>query len=385
MEKKFIYLDNAATTFPKPECVYKGMDNFIRKYGVNAGRGSHHLSEKAREVIEDTRKEIISLVNLENKDNVIFTPTATIAINQILNGLNWKNIKNVYITPFEHNAIVRTLFSIKEKYNINIIMIPFNNITFELNESEFKVLLSEKKPDMLIMSHVSNVTGYILPIGEILSISKNYNAIKILDCAQSLGLVELDLKKYSFDFVIFAGHKTLYGPFGASGFIYNSLIELKEYIVGGTGSDSTNLEMPKDKPYRYEAGSYNIQAISGLNFALKWIKNTSIQSISNYEKNLINFLINQVKDLPNIELYLPENLDRHVGILALNMHGFEANDLAQILDNDFNIYVRAGHHCAPNIGTFLGGVATKGTLRISLNYFNTKEDINKLIDALHEL
>lgn len=385
MGEDFIYLDNAATTFPKPECVYDGMDNFTRKYGVNAGRGSYYLSEKAREIIEDTRKEIISLVNLENKNNVIFTPSATIAINQILNGLNWNNIKNVYITPFEHNAAVRTLFSIKEKYDINIIMIPFDNLTFELKELEFKVSLAENNPDILFMSHVSNVTGYILPIEKVLCTLKNYDVIKIIDCAQSLGLLELDLKKYSFDFAIFAGHKALYGPFGIGGFIYNSSIELKEYILGGTGADSTNLKMPKEKPYRYEAGSYNIQAIAGLNFAIKWIKNTSIQTIFNHEKKLINLLIDQIENLPNMELYLPKNLDRHIGIIALNVNGFESTDLSQILDEEFNIYVRAGHHCAPNLGNFLSGRATKGTLRISLNYFNTEEDISKLIYSLYSL
>ncbi len=206
---------------------------------------------------------------------MIFSPSATIAINQVLRGLEWNNIKNVYVSPFEHNAIMRTLHSLQKENEFNINIIPFDNMTFELNKDDLRVMYSTKEPDLVIMLHVSNVTGYILPIKECHELGKKYNPINIVDCAQSLGAVKVDVKEdfSECDFIIFAGHKSLYGPFGVGGFIYlNNKIKLKEVITGGTGSDSTNLEMPNESEGFFEAGSYNVYSIAGLNAALKWIK-----------------------------------------------------------------------------------------------------------------
>lgn len=221
MDRK-IYLDNAATTFPKPEVVYSSMDKFLREKCVNAGRGSYNLAQDATNLIDETRKQVLELVNATLDKKVIFSPSATIAINQVLRGLEWNNIKNVYVSPFEHNAIMRTLHSLQKENEFNINIIPFDNMTFELNKDDLRVMYSTKEPDLVIMSHVSNVTGYILPIKECHELGKKYNPINIVDCAQSLGVVKVDVKEdfSECDFIIFAGHKSLYGPFGVGGFIY---------------------------------------------------------------------------------------------------------------------------------------------------------------------
>lgn len=384
-----IYLDNAATTYPKPEVVYASMDKALREECVNAGRGSYKLARKANSLIEDTRKLLLHLINAKiNNEKVIFTPSATIAINQVLRGIKWDGINNVYVSPFEHNAIMRTLHSLGKLNDFNVHIIPFDNLTFELKEAELKVMFAKDNPDMILLSHVSNATGYILPIKQCHDLAEKYNPINIVDCAQSLGVVPVDItEEFSMcDFIIFAGHKSLYGPLGVAGFIsLNNNIDLNETITGGTGSDSTNLEMPKDGEKRYEVGSYNIYAIAGLNAALVWINNTKIKEIFKHEKRLSDILVQELKLINGIEVYVPSNLENHIGIVSFNIEGFEASEVGKILDDEFNICVRTGHHCAPYLGEFLDGMAINGTVRVSVGYFTREDDIKNFIDKIEDI
>ena len=383
-----IYLDNAATTYPKPEIVYKTMDKFLREKCVSAGRGSYNLSRENAKLIDDTRMLLLKLINSDKEGEVIFTPSATISINQVLRGLEWNNIHNVYVSPFEHNAIMRTLHSLKKVYDFNVRVIPFCNLSFELDEDRLKVMFAKNNPDLLILSHISNVTGFILPIQRCHELANQYNPINIVDCSQSLGIVNVDVEgEFSLcDFIIFAGHKSLYGPFGIGGFIQlSNKVTLDEVITGGTGSDSTNLDMPTDDEKRYEAGSYNIYALAGLNAALKWIFNTDINKINTKEKELTNFLIEELKKVDGIEIYLPEDIDKHMGPVAFNISGLSADDVGKILDSDFDICVRTGHHCAPYIGKFLDGQAKVGTVRVSVGYFNNLDEIKRFIDNIKEI
>ena len=386
--EKLIYLDNAATTYPKPEVVYKTMDKFLREQCVNAGRGSYSLAQNAARLIDETRNLIRELVNADANSKVIFSPSATIATNQILRGLNWSYIKNVYVSPFEHNAIMRTLHSLKKSNEFNINIIPFDNMTFELNREELRVMYSQKNPDLVIMSHISNVTGYILPIRECHELGKKYNPINIVDCAQSLGILNPDVKKdfSECDFIIFAGHKSLYGPFGVGGFMaLNNNIKLSELITGGTGSDSINLEMPNDSEAYFEAGSYNMQAIAGLNSALKWIREIGSENIYSHKKLLTEKLIEGLEAIEGIEIYIPENLENHIGTVSFNLSNYSAEDIGKILSDEYGIAVRTGHHCAPFMGEFLDGYAIDGTVRVSLGYFNNTQDVEVFIKAIEDI
>ena len=383
-----IYLDNAATTFPKPEVVYQTMDRFLREECVNAGRGSYKLARNSVELIDETRRLLLELVNANSNDRIIFSPSATVATNQVLRGLNWKDIKNVYVSPFEHNAIMRTLYHLQKYNDFEINIIPFDNITFELKEDDLRVIYSQKKPDLIFMSHVSNVTGYILPIGKCHELAKAYNPINIVDCAQSLGVVDVNVKEEfkECDFIIFAGHKSLYGPFGIGGFyILNSKIVLNEVITGGTGSDSTNLEMPKDSEAYYEAGSYNMHAVSGLNAALKWIKEEGRSNIYAHKKELTDNLICRLEEIDGIEIYIPEDLENHIGVISFNLNGYSADEVGKILSDEYGIAVRTGHHCAPLIGKFLDGYAENGTVRASIGFFNSESDINEFLNCINTL
>ena len=378
-----IYLDNAATTYPKPKMVWDTVDEVNRTCAVNAGRGGYTLARNAMNIIEETRNNLAKLVGLQEQEKIVFTPSVTIAINQILNGIRWENGDYVYVTPYEHNAVARTLKLLENKYNIEVIEIPIDRETLDIDIEAMKYLFSINPPKCICVNCISNVTGYILPVSKILKEAHKYNSINIIDTAQSLGLMDLDVRSMDVDFIVFAGHKSLYGPFGVGGFIYNSQYKLDEFIVGGTGTDSLNLSMPISLPGRYESSSPNIPAIAGLNAALIWRNSQS--DIITREKELSNYAVEKLKTLTKIKLYVPHNIENHIGIISFNLLGYKADEVGMILDQDFNICVRTGYHCAPFIHKWIQDEEYLGTVRISVGYFNTKSDIDKLILALEEL
>lgn len=380
-----IYFDNAATTYPKPECVYTAADECLRNFGVNAGRGTYKAARQASEVIQRTRVALAELVNVRNENNVILSPSATVAMNIVLNGLDYNSNSTVYITPFEHNAVARPLKRLSDIYGFSIEMLPFDRKMQELDMEAMRNNFIVKHPDIVIINHVSNVTGNILPISDIFNASREYGAINILDASQSLGLVPIDLSSQKIDFLVFAGHKNLYGSFGTGGFMYNSGVKLKSFLTGGTGSDSLNLDMPKHLPDFYEPASHDIVSISALSASLSWINNTGIKSIYNHKKELTDYAVHKLSDLSSVTLYLPENRDDHIAIISLTHSDYRPEELADILDNDFDIAVRSGYHCAPYVHKLIGTEDNGGTVRISIGYFNTKDDIDSLINALREL
>ena len=380
-----IYLDNAATTFPKSSRVYDTMDYYLRNKCVNAGRGGYKLAREATMLIDETKKELLDLLGMTNGREVVFTPSATIALNQIIFGLEWDKYKNVYVTPFEHNAVMRPLHRIAESYGIEIRVIPFNRETWEIDYGELDREFAIHNPDYIFMCHMSNVTGYILPCEQIIDCAKQYNALTVVDCSQSLGSIPIEEKVLDADFLIFAGHKSLYGPMGIGGYIGKCSVNLRPVIVGGTGSDSLNLDMPESGSSRYEAASYNIQAIAGLNEAIKWIKDESQPKIRLFKKKITDYLLKRLKEITDVILYIPNDREKHSSIVSFNIKGWTPLDIGIILDEDFSIAVRTGFHCSPLIHDFLGTKELQGTVRVSIGYFNTKEDIDYLIGAINEI
>ena len=345
-----IYLDNAATTFPKAEEVYLAMDMANRNLAVNAGRGSYHLAREANQLIDDTKAMLLKLVNAPNQAKVIFTPSATIALNEILCGIKFQKNDVVYVSPYEHNAVARTLRLIEKRKNIKIIEMPLDLETLEIDIEKLKYMFSKSRPTCVCVTHVSNVTGYILPLEELFILAKEYEAITITDAAQSLGCIDLDLSVLKADFLVFAGHKTLYGPLGIAGFIDANQIDLDEYIVGGTGSDSLNLDMPLNSPNKYESASSNVVAIAGLKAALEDLQSNNRTEV---EKKITEYAIDQLKEIAGIQLYLPQNINQHTSIISFNIEGYKAEDVGMILDEDYGIAVRTGYHCAAYIHKYL--------------------------------
>ena len=375
-----IYLDNAATTFPKPECVYKKLDEANRKLAFNSGRGSYKKTKKISKIIDETREQMASLVGITNANNVVLLSSATEALNKIILGLDYNDGDIIYISPFEHNSIIRPLEFIRKKYNIKIKVLPFDKTTWTLSDSLNDVFALEN-PKYIFMSAKSNVCGYKLPFKEVFEIGKKYNSINILDASQSFG-VDKSINCANTDFIVFAGHKSLYANFGVAGFIITGKDILHPVFFGGTGSDSMNPNMPDELPTKYEAGSKNIVSIIALNESLKWLKCTDVEE---KEIMLTKYLIRRLKEVYKVKIYLPLDEEKCIGVVSINVDGYLPDEVGQILDDEFDICVRTGYHCSPLIHDFIGSKEKNGTVRISLNYFNTEKDIDELINALKTL
>lgn len=376
-----VYLDNAATTFPKPECVYVAMDKMNREGAVNAGRGSYRAAQAASRLIAETKNKIRNLIHVDASIAVIFSPSITIAMNQIVNGLGLRSKAVVYVSPYEHNAVARSLYELSKKNDLLIKELPLDD-NLEIDIERMKYEFAKDKPEAVFCTHVSNVTGYILPVDEIFAESKKHGSINVLDSAQSLGLIEVRADLLDVDIIGFAGHKTLYGPLGIGGFVNVSGIQLKTFIAGGTGSDSLNLEMPSGNEAKFEMASSNIVAIAGLNAALECLDQNKYLK---YEQMITDCLISKLEAIRGVELFLPTDLQKHVGIVSFTIDGFSSEDIGNILDEDFDIAVRTGYHCAPYIHKYLKDEKSLGTIRVGIGQFNTEADVNELCSAISKI
>lgn len=374
-----IYFDNAATTYPKPECVYSRINEAMIK-AFNPGRGSYKVAKEKSKIIEETRQKILKLNNLVNCD-VVFTPSATFSMNQIIFGLNLKKGDNVYVTPFEHNAVMRPLEALKNEKGINVYVIPFDKNTFEVKIDELKNMFVTNKPNVVFSTQISNVIGLLVSYNKIFELSKKYKATNVLDASQGYGIVKL-VGKDNIDFTVFAGHKSLYAMFGIAGYIVHSDIKLKQIFFGGNGSDSLNLNVTEEYPIGYEFGSQNIVAIESLHESIDWIMNTDIYE---HEKELTEYLINKMKTLNNVKLYLPKDESKIFGIVAFNHNNYQSNDVGMILSEDYEICIRTGYHCAPLVHDFIGTRDVGGCCRVSVGYFNNTEEIKKINEKINEL
>lgn len=378
-----IYLDNAATTFPKPEAVYSAMDFANRNQAFNAGRGSYKASKDAMMLIDDVKQKLISLVHANPNSKVVLTPSITIALNEIIQGVDLVRGANIYVSPYEHNAVARVVNLVAEsKEEINIIELPIDARTKEIDIAKTKYLFAKNKPSLVCCVHMSNVTGYILPVAELFELAKNYDAITVLDTAQSLGIIDVDASEINADFIAFAGHKSLYGPLGIGGFVITpNSTKLKATFAGGTGSNSLNLDMPQTSPERYEFASKNIIAVAGLIAALD---DLNVEKNYKHEDRLTKKLIEGLKEIDGVRVY-SENNEKYIGVVSFNVDGYSAEDVGSILDSDYDIAVRTGYHCAPYIHKYLDDKEYVGTVRVGISQFNTDEEIESLLSAISEL
>ena len=356
-----IYLDNAATTYPKPEVVYQELDRANRN-AFNTGRGSYKVARDASNIKESVRNKILKLNNIINA-NVVYTNSATTALNDLIFGIKLNQGDCVYISPFEHNSIIRPLEALKKEKKIDVKVLPFNKDTWELDIEKTKDLFVLNKPSAIFISQVSNVTGYILPYNEVFNLSSEYNSINVLDASQGYGIVKIDDYK-NINYIVFAGHKSLYASFGIAGYIKLKDDELQAHIFGGTGSDTMNPNMPRSFPDGYEAGSPNIVAISSLNASIDWINQTNIYT---HEKELTDYLISKLIELKNVDVYIPNETTNIFGVISFTVKDYIAEDIGKILDEEFDICVRTGFHCAPLIHEFINSVENGGTVRVGLN------------------
>jgi len=376
-----IYLDNAATTFPKPEIVYKTMDTFYRTLGANPGRSGHKMAMLAEKEIEDTRNVIARLFGIKDPGRFIFTFNATDAINMGIKGL-LKSGDHVITTYLEHNAVSRALYGL-EKRKVITITKARNSVEGFIDPDDIK---SAIKPNtkLIVISHAPNVLGTIQPIQEIGNIARENNVIFMVDAAQTTCVCEIDVNKSYVDMLAFTGHKGPLGPTGTGGLYVGERLTLEPWREGGTGFEPASLSQPEELPFKLESGTPNTVGIAGLRAGIEYVLSKGINNIRTHEQKLINKLINVLKHDNRFVLYGTTDISKKVGILSINIKGYKPAEVGAILDQSFDIAVRPGLHCAPFAHQMLG-TFPDGTVRISTGLFNTEDDINQLIKALNKI
>ena len=376
------YFDNAATTFPKPECVYTAMDDFYRQSGGSAGRGGYGKALSAKSLVDETRQSLLALLHCPAKQ-VIFTPTATIALNMIIQGIIATGVKNVYITPFEHNAVTRVLHHFEAQKQIRVMQLSVDPKTLVYDHEKIRYQFADVRPDLVIMSHASNVIGLVSPVEAIAGLARQYGATTVVDMAQTAGLVGLNVGLESIDFAVFAGHKTLMGPTGISGFVMNPAYKLPPVLFGGTGYDSANQDMPDSLPERYEMGTLNTVGVAGLNAALNWLSSQGIDKVRAKEEKKREQLFKLLREYDFLRVVGNVPGREYVGIVSCLMDGI-SSDAAGSVFSERNIAVRTGLQCAPLAHQFLGTFPA-GTIRFSVNCLTSDEDFAELESALDDI
>ncbi|MFQ5963417.1 MAG: aminotransferase class V-fold PLP-dependent enzyme [Candidatus Scalinduaceae bacterium] len=376
-----IYLDNAATTFPKPECVYDAMDKFLREMGANPGRAGHRMSVAAEQEIENARILLARFLGVKDPDRMIFTFNATDAINMGIKGLLCIG-DHVITSNLEHNSVLRPLNGLEKDNVITVTMVENTGDGFISPDDVRKAIKPNTK--LIVLTHASNVLGTIQPIEEIGKIAREGEIIFMVDAAQTAGVCHIDVEEQHIDMLAFTGHKGPLGPPGTGGLCVGEMVKLRAWREGGTGFEPESLSQPDNFPFNLESGTPNSVGIVGLRTGIEFCIKKGIDAIRQHELQLTFRLIKALESDNRFKIYGSLDEKRKVGIVSINIKGLKPNDVAAILDNTFDVAMRPGLHCAPfshqEIGTF-----PEGTIRISPGFFNTMEDIEETIKCLKKI
>lgn len=376
-----IYLDNAATSFPKPKEVATAVYDFIVNNGTSSGRGSYKKAMQSDYIVYECRKLIGKLFNFDNPKKVVFTSNVTDSLNIAMRGILKEN-DHVITSSLEHNAVWRCLKTLERDINIKIDTVECSKDGIT-NPQDIKKYI-KKDTALIVFTQASNVLGTIQPIREIGAIAREHNIPFLVDSAQSAGAMKIDVKEDNIDILAFTGHKSLLGPMGTGGLIINTDIDIKPLKAGGTGGDSAYEYQPDYYPNHLETGTSNVSGIAGLREAIKFLNKEGIENIHNKEKELTKYALEKLETVKDIEIYGPKDCEKMLSVISFNIKYKRPEDVGSILDQKYDIMLRAGLHCAPTAHSVIG-TKDRGTLRIGLGYFNKKEDIDKLVEALNNL
>jgi len=378
-----IYLDNGATSFPKPEKVYRSMNEFYRNFGVNPGRSGFDLCLEAGEVVEETRKLLTKFFNGGKDPNrLCFTYNSTDALNLIIFGMVDEG-DHVITTTIEHNSVLRPLYHLYRDKGVEVDHIPFDSRGF-VDPDEFPKRF-KKNTKLVIVNHASNVIGTIQPIAEIGAYCWEAGIPFAIDASQSAGKIPIDMEKQNIDIVAFTGHKSLMGPTGIGGLYVREGIYIRHTRAGGTGVRSAVRTHLEEYPYRLEYGTINTLGVAGLKAGVEWVLEQGLENIHAHEMKLTKMLRDGLQDVEGVVLYCQEDLTNHTGIFLFNIEGLEAMHTGTMLDVDYNIACRTGLHCAPLVHEQLGTAKIHGAVRFGVGPFNTEEDIQTAIRAVKEI
>lgn len=375
-----IYLDNAATTFPKPEAVYDAVMDCMKNYCANPGRSGHKLAMKSAREIYDARENIAKLFNIDNPMNIVFTNNATDSLNLAIKGIV-NSGDHIITTSMEHNSVIRPIKAL-EKLGIENTIVQCDKDGF----LDVKDLKKAIKPNtkLIVTTHASNVCGTLIDIKTVSEIAKLHNILYLVDASQTAGVYNIDLKEFYADMLAAPGHKGLLGPQGTGILYIREGLNINILKEGGTGSKSEDLFQPDLFPDKYESGTHNTPGIAGLNEGVKFILKEGINKIKEHEEELCRYMLERLNEVPNIKIYGTKDANKRASVIAVNIGNMDSGEITFLLDNEYDIATRSGIHCAPlahkTLGTF-----EQGAVRFSMGYFNTKEEIDKAIEALKEI
>lgn len=377
-----VYLDNAATTFPKPASVLeKTMETYLR-IGVSPGRGGYDLAAEAEEYVRDTRRKTARFFGSSAPDRVIFAGNATDALNIALQGILHPG-DHVVSTRLEHNSVLRPLHHLREKGIIEYDLVRFDGKGFVDPDDIVAAIRPDTK--LVVVTHASNVLGTIQPVREIGRCCAERGVLLVVDAAQSAGAVPIRVDDWQVAALAFTGHKSMLAPTGIGGLILSRQLEdIEPSRFGGTGIDSASPVQTRDFPYRLEAGTLNLMGIIGLSESLDYLAEAGVEVMHTREMELLGKLSDGLSLVAGIDLYNAEDLTDHVALLTANIRGMDPHDVGAILDGDFNIAVRTGVHCAPLVHESLG-TSPGGSVRFSIGPFNTGSDIDLVLEAMKEI
>lgn len=378
-----LYLDNAATSYPKPKEVYQAMNDYMINLGASPGRGSYASALDSSRIVYNCREELCSLFNFDTVENVIFTSNITHSLNILINGFI-KEGMHVITSSMEHNSVLRPLHTLKNFINYELDIIKASNEGL-INIEDIKNSIKENTK-LIILTHSSNVIGTLEPLEEIGLVCKQKGIFFIIDSAQTAGITEVDFKKLNCNALAFTGHKGLLGPQGIGGFLIDDSFNEKcsSIFVGGTGSLSSDLLQPDFLPDKFESGTLNTPGIAGLLAGINFITSVGINSIKEKEEFLTQKLIDGLLNIDDVILYGLKTSKNRTSAISMNFRNIDSSEVAYTLDSQFGIMTRTGLHCAPLAHKTIGTYPT-GTLRMSLGYFNDEKDVDYTLFSLNKI
>ena len=378
-----LYLDNAATSWPKPPGVAQAVLHFLEETGANPGRSGHRLSIEAARMVYETRVALAELFGAQDPLRVIFGLNITDGLNLALHGL-LRAGDHVVTSSMEHNAVMRPLNELAQRGVQTTKVACSDDGSLDANLVEAAI---QSNTRLIVLNHASNVCGTILPIKEVGQIARKHGLLFLLDSAQTAGVLPIDMEEDGIDLLAFTGHKSLYGPMGTGGLIGGPRLTPSQLLPirqGGTGSRSEQEVQPDFFPDRYESGTPNALGLAGLLAALKWLKEEGIEAIREREEALCAELLEALGEIEGVELYGTRDASKQTATVAFNIQGMESSTVGLRLDEEFDILCRVGLHCAPSAHRSLGSFPD-GSIRFGLGAFNSLEDVRFAVDAVRQL
>jgi len=377
-----IYLDNSATSYPKPKEVHKYMCDFYSQKGFNPGRSGYDASWEVEDIVFETRKMLTKFFNGGgDPERLVFSYNASDSLNTVIQG-TLRDGDHAISTRLEHNSVLRPLYVISQKKDIEVDYMPFDSQGY-VDPDDFKKTIKDNTK-LVLVNHCSNVLGTVQPIGEIGKICRERGVIFAVDTAQSAGVIPIDMQRDNIDILAFTGHKSLYAPTGIGGLYVREGVNVETIRWGGTGVRSAVKTHLPEYPFRLECGTLNIMGVAGLFAGQKYIEREGLENIHAKEIKLLKMLIDGLREIPGVTLYCPDSLENRASVQSINLDGYTAGGVGTFLDVDYNIAVRTGLQCAPAVHEDIGTAPT-GTVRFSIGYFNTEDDISNAIEAVKEI